>query len=145
MSRFAFGTFVLLTACSPPPSAAPVEVAPPPDAPGVRAATGDRCEAPFACSADHTLFLRCDGQGRTFVSKCRGPRGCRVKDDAVLCDQSIAEIGDACTGDSAACALDGLNLLVCRDGRFTLKSACTAGCEADTRKRLSCHGVGVTP
>ncbi|APR87229.1 hypothetical protein A7982_12578 [Minicystis rosea] len=79
------------------------------------------------------------------VSLCRGSRGCQSEDGTVSCDQSIAEIGDACTGDGAACALDGINLLVCSGGRFTLKSACTAGCAVDTRKRLSCHGVGVMP
>jgi hypothetical protein len=91
-----------------------------------------------------TTGRNCGGE-MTFVSNCRGPRGCRIAGGTTLCDQSIADIGDACTGDGAACSLDGLNLLVCRDGRCTLKSACTAGCEASSRKRLSCHGEGVTP
>jgi len=147
------GTILLFTACSPAPSPAPVVAAPPPGPSsgarlgrlGVGAASGGRCEAEFACSPDRTMALRCDGDAMALFSRCRGPRGCRVGENGVLCDQSIAEIGDACTGDGAACALDGLNLLVCRGGRFTLKSACTAGCEAESRRRVSCHGEAVTP
>jgi hypothetical protein len=74
---------------------------------------------------------------------CRGPRHCEVDERGTQCDQSVAEIGDPCT-DGATCSLDGLNLLICRDGRLTLKSACTTGCEIH-RKRVECHGTDIAP
>ncbi|MFO0758141.1 MAG: hypothetical protein U0359_16720 [Byssovorax sp.] len=150
MTRLALCAAALLAGCSSVATPAPVEIAPSTVEPAqeaqhTTAMPGDRCATTFACSADGRTFLRCDGGQMTFVSRCRGPRGCRIDAAMIHCDQTIAEIGDACTGTGAACALDGLNLLECRGGRFTLRSACTGGCEAGGRKRISCYGEGLPP
>lgn len=75
---------------------------------------------------------------------CRGAHHCQDQEGMVRCDQSIADIGDACDSRGAACSLDGINLLECRNGRRTLRSACTGGCEVQ-RKRVQCVGTDLPP
>jgi hypothetical protein len=108
------------------------------------AEAGDRCRAAFACSSDGMTFLRCDGGRMVVHGLCRGERHCEAGERVARCDQSIAEMGDACD-DGASCSVDGLNMLVCRDGRRVLKSACTTGCEVQRKmKTLSCYGTGIS-
>lgn len=110
------------------------------------ATAGDACTTGFACSIDATLSLRCEGGMMVVHGLCRGPKHCRANERGVRCDQTVAEIDDACDGDDAACSVDGINLLVCRDGRRKLKSACTTGCEVQRKMGLvMCVGTGVTP
>jgi hypothetical protein len=109
------------------------------------AKAGDRCIARFACAPDHMTFLRCDGEKMVVQGLCRGPHGCEIDTRGARCDQSVAEIGDPCEGDGAACSVDGFNMVVCRSGRWTLKSACTSGCEVSRRmKTVSCYGQDVS-
>lgn len=144
---------VVIPACVPSaspgasPALGPVEATPTsaPYGPSARH-VGDACASGFACSADGMACLRCDGEKLVEHGLCRGPRHCQSGERGVRCDQTIAEMGDACDGDDAACSLDGINLLVCRDRRRMLKSACTTGCEVQRRMGLvTCHGTDITP
>ncbi len=123
------------------PGGGPAAVVPRPLLPP--AEVGGQCVAGFACSGDHMTFLRCEEGTMVVQGLCRGAHHCQVQEGLVRCDQSIADIGDACDGSGAACSLDGINLLECRNGRRTLKSACTGGCEVH-RKSVQCVGTDIT-
>ncbi len=70
-----------------------------------------------ACSPSHDAFLRCT-EGRFVESlRCRGPEGCHIDGTRVLCDQSLAAVGDVCDAEGAAtCSTDRASLLRCRGG-----------------------------
>jgi hypothetical protein len=90
-----------------------------------------------ACSPDHKSFLSCE-QGRfVTMSVCRGPRGCARDGGLALCDQSLAEAGDACQSEQkATCAMDGRHLLQCKDRKFETAAACEgeAHCQVADRQ-----------
>jgi len=79
------------------------------------------------CSDDRKERLTCAAGKLVVAGKCRGPRGCKSLDGLIACDVSLAELGDACTLDATACSVDGTKLLACREGKFQLEKACSAG------------------
>ncbi len=73
----------------------------------------------------------CD-QGKLIEAPCRGPRGCSMPVEGVVCDVSGNKPGDPCSRDdegAAACA-DAKSILVCRSGKFQI-NLCRGpdGCE----------------
>lgn len=86
---------------------------------------GDACGAEgAACSVDRKQMLDCKDGKFTLRSHCRGPEGCKDAGDTLTCDQSLAEVGDACDQDDAACRADGKALLECKDGKFAVTRDC---------------------
>ena len=94
-------------------------------------------EGDFACTTDKSLVLRCTANKMTPLNTCRGPDQCRVvhvpKQDKVefLCDDSVAQEGDACdTNGEEACSIDKKSLYVCTANKFAFSKPCPgqAGC-----------------
>jgi hypothetical protein len=78
---------------------------------------GDACSSDdegAALCAGPKQMIACRGGQYRLVS-CHGPKGCTGESGYALCDQSVAELGDACKDDGKkACAADGKSVLVCR-------------------------------
>ena len=102
---------------------------------------GDRCSGSgSACATDGKRLLGCVGGKFAPKWACRGPLGCRDTGGGQLsCDYSIAEIGDACGSEGAACTADRKQMLECKDGKFSLRSHCRGpeGCK-DAGAELTC-------
>jgi hypothetical protein len=79
--------------------------------------------------------------GRKFESvPCRGPRGCEMLGEQASCDQSVAELGEACKKpDAKSCRVDKTQVLSCVDGRLAAQYACRgAGQCRSAGGKLSC-------
>jgi hypothetical protein len=78
------------------------------------------------CTNDKKSMLECKKDRRwAFVQSCLGPRGCALDQKKVTCDNSLANLADACTEeDDYACTLDGKTALVCKAGKFQVSSNC---------------------
>jgi hypothetical protein len=102
--------------------------------------SGDPCaqRGTYACAADRTSMLVCDGARLGVASTCRGPGACQADRDSrrVDCDDSVAAEGDACDReDRIACATDGKAELVCTHGHFARKRECRrTDCRLDGTK-----------
>ena len=99
------------------------------------ALAGDPCEnAGVHCGLDGASVYEC-GSNHVYAlrGRCRGARGCFRRAGAasehVLCDTSVAELGDSCdTAGSIACSVDGKQENRCAGGTFALHRACPTGC-----------------
>lgn len=99
------------------------------------------------CSTEEDGNARCIGAdrrvtcrgGRYTIDHCRGSDGCKSTGTLLRCDQTRAEPGDPCRGQTSACALDGKAALSCVDGRIRLAAACPGegGCSFAGRE-VSC-------
>ncbi len=88
---------------------------------------GDVCsqgdEGVAVCAGDDAM-LACHSRKYERVG-CRGPRGCEMLGAQCNCDQSIAEVGEACKKQNAkACSVDKTQVLSCTDGRMTAQYQC---------------------
>lgn len=102
-------------------------------------ALGDPCkeEGAGACSVDKQTYLECHGGKMAQQMKCKGQKACRIEGDQVLCDWSIADVGDACSQeDAASCSGDGKSMLVCKNAKMELRRACPVGCSIDGTRVL---------
>ncbi|MEO6601536.1 MAG: hypothetical protein ABIQ16_16790 [Polyangiaceae bacterium] len=104
--------------------------------------SGDACstddEGAATCS-NREGMLACHG-GRYVLVPCRGARGCMNAEGRALCDTSIAEVGDACSGETLkACSGDGSQVLICTQHSMQRFYLCrgTNGCVSRGGK-LSC-------
>jgi hypothetical protein len=91
------------------------------------AQNGDACNLPddYVCTADRKAMLQCSKNKWTLVQNCLGDRGCVKDKQKVTCDNSVANVGDACREEEDyACAADGKTALACRKGQFVLASPC---------------------
>jgi hypothetical protein len=78
-----------------------------------------------ACAADHGAIFLCDGEKFFTASTCKGPHGCTVKDDALTCDNDIADLGDPCNfDDDYACSSDKLLAMKCVGKKMMALNAC---------------------
>lgn len=106
---------------------------------------GDACreEEDYGCTPDRKSAIVC--RGGTFVQAilCKGPNGCRVVLDTkkqrykLECDDSIANVGDACERDKEehySCSADERAILRCRGKRFEIEEKC--------RSKEKCQTVG---
>lgn len=105
---------------------------------------GDPChfEGDYACTPDKGYALKCVGKKMTKLNSCRGTKGCRVfelpeeKKIEFICDDSVAQIDDACDEEGeAACSMDKKSIYVCKGLKFAMKSACDGpnGCTFDAK------------
>ncbi len=79
----------------------------------------------YVCTGDKKGMLECQKNKWTFVQSCLGDRACAMEAKKVTCDNSIANVGDACREeDDYACAPDKAAALVCRQGKFVVASNC---------------------
>ncbi|QSQ26969.1 hypothetical protein JY651_19515 [Pyxidicoccus parkwayensis] len=89
---------------------------------------GDSCEGSgFICQED-VLALECRS-GTWREVPCRGPLGCRESADAVRCDTSNNQAGDACASSAegkGVCRRDGLAVLECREGVLVETATCSS-------------------
>jgi hypothetical protein len=80
---------------------------------------GDVCvtqagDTNYSCTPDKKQEVVC--QGNKFVSwrLCKGPKGCHLSADNVMCDDSFADEGDVCRHvDNGACTADAKTMLKC--------------------------------
>ena len=85
---------------------------------------GDPCgtSGTYSCSSDHKMELMCQSEKFVPANSCRGPRECRIMDDKVHCDESVALEGDPCdTADEVTCSVDGKSMLTCKGSKFAHK------------------------
>jgi len=82
-------------------------------------------EGDFLCQTDKKGMLECQRSRWTLAQTCLGERGCTMEAKKVTCDNSIANLGDACREeDDYACTADKKSALVCRQGKFVISSYC---------------------
>lgn len=103
---------------------------------------GDPCHfiGDYACTTDKGLVLRCDDHKMTALNTCRGPKSCRIIPQPAqnkvefACDDSVAQLGDACdTNGEEACSMDKKSLYLCKSNKFATEKACggAGGCSYD--------------
>lgn len=78
-----------------------------------------------ACTADGKSMVVCE-KGKYAIRPCRGPKACKEL-GKVDCDESMAQLGDACSGAGYKCSVDGKSLLQCKDGKAALDEKCPEG------------------
>ncbi len=102
---------------------------------------GEPCINGGACSVDGSSILACVDHAYAMFRECRGEQpGCTVDEDnkSVRCRHpELAEAGDHCQDDVAACSVDGKELLHCQKGRFTIQKKCKKGCK-ESGGRVNC-------
>jgi hypothetical protein len=75
------------------------------------------------CKDDKTI-ITCD-QGKYIEYPCKGPTGCKKEGVLVKCDESLGDVGDACSHNgNYTCASDGSAQLVCTERAWVLSSHC---------------------
>ncbi|NUO48779.1 MAG: hypothetical protein HOV80_07980 [Polyangiaceae bacterium] len=87
---------------------------------------GDPCIGEgYSCGENKQERLACkDGKMVADVS-CRGPGGCKVKNDKIECDRTLVTAGDSCSEEgAAACSVDKLSFLECNGGKFIETMKC---------------------
>ncbi len=99
----------------------------------------------YACAPDRKSSLVCKGGKFEASTLCRGPKGCAVAPGAIQCDDTVAEVGDACekkaNEDHFACSLDAKSVLKCDAAKFVVVEKCRA---KDTCK-ITTEGTGCGP
>lgn len=84
------------------------------------------------CTGDKKAMLQCTKNHWTMMQTCLGERGCVMEKKKVTCDNSIANVNDACREEEDyACAPDKKTALACRGGKFVQASLCKGpkGCK----------------
>jgi hypothetical protein len=90
---------------------------------------GEACKKPDAkaCSVDKLQVLSChDGSMREQYA-CRGEAGCSAEGGKLLCDQTVAKLGDTCDKDldgHVACSEDKKSLVICNGEKFVTSETC---------------------
>jgi hypothetical protein len=79
----------------------------------------------YVCTGDKKGMLQCSKNRWTLVQSCLGDRACVMEKKKVTCDNSIANLGDACREEEDyACSPDKKSALACRGGKFSQASLC---------------------
>ena len=91
---------------------------------------GDACTGDGgACSLDGGATMHCTNGKYVASHVCRGG-GCATKDTVVACaDMGLAEPGDPCHGEVAACSVDHKSFLDCKSGKFAVTRKCNCATE----------------
>jgi hypothetical protein len=92
----------------------------------------DACreEEDYACTPDKKAALACRQSKFVQASLCKGPKGCRVAGSKeagfkVECDDSVAQVGDACEKEEHfSCANDEKSILKCKNKKFDVEEKC---------------------
>lgn len=97
------------------------------------------------CQSDKKGMLECQKNRWGFAQTCLGERGCTTEGKKVHCDNSIANLGDACREeDDYGCTPDKKSAVVCRGGKFVLsgncrgKNACRVGGDKVAGFKVEC-------
>jgi hypothetical protein len=103
---------------------------------------GDDCtETPGSC-LDKTSHLVCVNK-KYILETCQGKGGCNDEGKTLLCDNSMAHIGDGCDHDGErACSTDGTAELRCRDSKMQTEWNCRGGCTLDPNGNPKCLPTG---
>ena len=103
---------------------------------------GEDCtETPGSC-LDKASHLVCVNK-KYVLETCKGKSACNDEGKTLLCDNSIAGIGDGCGRDGArACSSDGAAELRCRDGKMAVEWSCRGGCTLDGNGNPKCTPTG---
>jgi hypothetical protein len=92
---------------------------------------GDACtDSPGSCK-DKKGHLVCVNKAYV-LETCLGKDGCNDEGKSVVCDNTIAGVGDGCGHEGArACSADGTKELRCRSAKFEVEWSCKGGCTLD--------------
>lgn len=101
---------------------------------------GDVCNLvdDYVCTADKKAMLQCTKNKWTLVQTCLGDRACVMEKKKVTCDNSVANVGDACREEEDyACSTDKKAALACRKNQFVQTSLCKGpkGCRVTGTKQ----------
>jgi hypothetical protein len=82
----------------------------------------------LSCSTDHKRELVC-ATGKFAVHRtCKGLGGCGIEGNLIHCDDSVADVGDACVEEAGdanyACSVDLKNEIVCKGKKFEVSNIC---------------------
>lgn len=79
----------------------------------------------YVCTGDKKAMLQCVKNKWTLAQTCLGERACAMEKKKVTCDNSVANVGDACREEEDyACTSDKKAALACRGGKFVQASLC---------------------
>jgi hypothetical protein len=107
------------------------------------AQAGDACQQTlnenYSCSTDHASELVCKDGKFVVARTCKGLKKCSINGDLISCDDSLADVGDACVvepGDANyACSSDKKTEVVCdaASAKFVATDSCrgSKGCWID--------------
>ncbi len=62
----------------------------------------------YSCSKDLKTEIMCQADKFVLDRPCKGPTACQVKNNAIYCDDSVADVGDPCTMGKYSCSSDHL-------------------------------------
>jgi hypothetical protein len=90
---------------------------------------GEPCadENKKACATNGRQVLACENGRMTSKYECRGENGCRVLENKIDCDLTIARLGDACdklVEGTFACSEDARAIVRCQAGKFIADETC---------------------
>jgi hypothetical protein len=93
---------------------------------------GDNCAMTvnenYSCSTDHKKELVCTGGKFVVRRTCKGAGACAINGETIHCDDSVADIGDACVEEAGdanyACSVDKTSEIVCKANVFDISNSC---------------------
>ena len=97
---------------------------------------GDPCSGSSASCLDPSSALFC-ASGTLKPMTCSGPAGCKAANNVVICDDTVAQVGDGCDEENeVACQTDKKAALECKGGLFAVGETCKGphGCVVDGEK-----------
>jgi serine/threonine-protein kinase len=109
--------------------------------PPIPAGTHDCTDGADLCSEDRSQVLRCNN-GRLMLTyrTCQGPHACTMQGADVVCDQSLAGVGDGCVASGlTACSKDLTQLLRCDGRAFARVRVCPTACSVAADGAASCN------
>jgi hypothetical protein len=95
-------------------------------------APGDACtkenEGNGSCTEDGKALLLCKNEKMVVAAQCGGRHGCRQRGTELVCDETVAALGDACDSSEYegkfACTPDQKTRLVCKSGKMIKDRDC---------------------
>jgi hypothetical protein len=98
--------------------------------------TGDVClparDGTETCASDGKSAVACEANHYVLRAICKGPKGCAVSGERVVCDATIAARGDLCAKEGAfACTAEHKDALLCHGRHFEMSRSCrgSLGCD----------------
>ena len=107
-----------------------------------RPKAGEDCsDTPGSC-IDKTSHAVCVNK-KYVIATCKGKDGCNDDGKALVCDNTMADLGDGCAPEgSRACTRDEKYEVRCRDQKFAIEWSCRGGCKLDANNNPKCTPVG---
>jgi hypothetical protein len=93
---------------------------------------GDNCAMTlnenYSCSTDHKQELVCTDGKFAVRRTCKGQNSCAIQGSLIHCDDSVADVGDACVEEAGeanyACSVDKTSEIVCKGKKFEESNSC---------------------